>query len=320
MALLLSIPLLGLVGGGPDFENYAEFFQIVRESGLEAASEQRFEPVFARVAVMLAQIFSSDVATFGGLMFASLATTLYAMSRCSAARPVVLAVCVFYLARFMPLHEMTQLRIALALGCSMLAVVQRRSPVFWIAISASVFTHYSAVVLMPILFAGRFLDRSPQAYARSEWHIWLTSLGLFAASALAVKAFIEPLSLAFVALDMYSNGGFGDDGVNLLPLSVVVDAAFRATAVLLVRSAPNIRFWLWVRVLAIVLFVALSPGLSAQSLGGGLASDKWLLCRLCSGVGRGVLLWGSLCHHVTREASRLHPIVRPAKADAFSGS
>jgi peptide/nickel transport system substrate-binding protein len=32
------------------------------------------------------------------------------------------------------------------------------------------------------------------------------------------------------------------------------------------------------------------------------------------GVDRAVLVWGSLCHHVKREASRLHPIVRPAKA------
>jgi hypothetical protein len=35
---------------------------------------------------------------------------------------------------------------------------------------------------------------------------------------------------------------------------------------------------------------------------------SWLAsCRFC-GVDRAVPLWDSLCHHVKREASRLHPI------------
>lgn len=258
LAFGLSLPLLAVVSSGPDFLNYADFFVLVRQGGWDAASEQRFEPAFAVTALLVAQLFDSDIVTFAVLMCAGLAIKLYVLGRATTTRLALCLVVLLYFARFLPLHELTQLRIALALAFAMLAVVRCRGLTFWIAVTAGLLMHYSVIVLMPILLLWRMLDHSPARYTRHEYLLWLSAMGIVATVGLTIQHFLEPLSLAFVTLDMYSNAGFGDDRVNPLSLSVLVDAMLLLTALPLTVNRPRLRFWWWVQAMALTLFFVLA--------------------------------------------------------------
>jgi hypothetical protein len=256
-SLLLAAAVFWLVAQGPDFENYATLFQLLRADPWETALEQRFEPLFSFAAATLSRLLTSDALVFAGLMLVSLWLKLYSIGRSSATRSIALVTAVFYVTRFLPLHELVQVRVALAIGLLMLAVVLCQRRVFWILLLAAVLTHYSTVVMVPILWAWRWLNLSPATYLRWEGRLWLSAVAAAASIGLVTQVFLEPLSLIFVALEMYRTAGFGDDSVNLLSLSVLVDVFFLVPALLLSKGRPRALFWLYLQVIGLVLFVAL---------------------------------------------------------------
>ncbi len=122
---------------------------------------------------------------------------------------------------------------------------------------AAVLTHYSTVLMIPVLLAWRMAARAPRHYARWESLIVVTGAAGIAVLALLLEPLLEQLSLVFAILDLYSREGFGEDAVNLLSLAVLLDGTLLALAWLMGGRDLRARFWLSVLTLSMVAFYVL---------------------------------------------------------------
>jgi hypothetical protein len=257
-ACLLGLASLAFVGQSQDFENYADYFDEARTLALrsgELLAEQRFEPVFAVLAAALAPTFSDVVAL---ALLAALAFFLKwsALARLSAGRLAFWGALVFYLVRFAPLHELTQIRLAIALALWMLALTQVRRPTFWVLLILFPLTHYSTFVLVPLTWAWRMLVLQPDTYQRIERLIWSSALACVVVVGILLETVLQPLAALFSILDFYAKAGFGEDQVNVFNVPTLLNIGFWLLFATLRGSTPAQRFWLWTQLLAFSIFFA----------------------------------------------------------------
>jgi hypothetical protein len=257
-ACVLGLVSFAFVGQSRDFENYAEYFAEARTVALRSGAlliEQRFEPVFAVLASALAPLFS-DVSALALLAALAFFLKWGALARLSAGRLAFWGALVFYLVRFAPLHELTQIRLAIAMGLWMLALTQVRRPAFWLLLLLFPLTHYSTLVLVPLTWAWRMLVLRPEAYQRVERLVWPSALGCVVAVGILMETVLQPLAALFSILDFYANTGFGEDKVNVFNVPTLLNMGFWLLFVTLRKSTPAQRFWLWTQLLAFCIFFA----------------------------------------------------------------
>jgi hypothetical protein len=256
-ALLCALAMLPIIDQGADFENYAMYFDALRLGRWTAADEFRFEPLFFVSAVVLASLVPSNALVFVLLASLSLTGKLAVICRISPTRAATLLIALAYLIRFAPLHEFTQIRIALALCFFLLAFVQKSMLAAVACAVAAAMLHYSTIAAAPVLLVWRWVERNPTGFRRLEPLIWGAVLAIFPALSIAVDVLIDRLGAAFVAIAMYTVAGFGDTSVNLLSLSIAIDIVFLVTALVLPRRSIELRFWLLCVVSSVGIFVAL---------------------------------------------------------------
>lgn len=257
-AALLCALAAPLVHQAADFLNYADFFAIAREASAAEAFEERFEPLFAALAVALARLIGSDVVLFSVLMTASLLVKCRWLLDIAPHRVAGVALVTVFAVRYMPLHEMTQIRLALALSLWVLALRARRLGPALLLAGAAVGMHYSAVLVLPVWLGWRRARRLPPQ-GRDRYGRWLLAGSvLMVAATLFVDPVLQALSTVIGILDVYASGGFGDDQVNPFSIAVVLDAALLASGWLATRGCVQARFWLLVLGLSLVAFYALA--------------------------------------------------------------
>jgi hypothetical protein len=285
--VLLALVALLFVAQGQDFVSYTDYFAVLRTGSLDDIIEQRFEPIFALVTWPLAQLLSSDAAVVAVLAGMSIFGKWLALRQLSPARTAFLATGALYLARFAPLHEITQIRIALALTWWMLALVGVHRRWFWAALVLMPLSHYSTLLMVPLTLAWRQLQRDPARYARRETILWGSAFGASALLAITLKLLIGPLSAVFAILSVYSNRGFGDEPVHLLNAATLVDVVFLATTFCLPRPTPAQRFWLLTVALSLVVFVATEdfPVIAHRLY--EMLSAAWIPYVACTAANRG---------------------------------
>jgi hypothetical protein len=204
------------LGVGRDFAQYDGFWNGLRGSGLGSILESRFEPAFAIVSWTLALVVTSNQVLHGILAAASIAAKLSSVRALAPDEGALFAAVAFAAIRFVPLHELTQIRAALALAALLGAFAARRSGARTAAtvlcLLAPAF-HVSAALAAPFIWASPARRRDVLVYAALAfavarfavpWAIGVAigeDLGAFAVYELEFFEPVNPLS-AVVVLDL----------------------------------------------------------------------------------------------------------------------
>lgn len=162
IALLASFAamaaLTGVFGAGKDTGEYFDYFDVLRSGGFEAGLEHRFELGFALSVLALALTGLPNSALMASLVFVS---TLIKLKAIWGRDPLLnWMVPLLYLIRFFPLHELTQIRAALAIGFALVAIdaiMGGRRMTAWLCLAAGASFHYSVLAFVPIVLVGRRL-------------------------------------------------------------------------------------------------------------------------------------------------------------------
>ena len=215
-------------GISPDFENYNSFFDTARQD-FGFGIDTRFEPGFVFLAGVLSKVMSENVVVYGILVVLCLTIKLYVINRFSlpdrrkSGYYVFLAVA-FYLFRFFPLHELTQLRAALSVAAIFLTLLflwggERLKAIGFVVVAATL--HYSSLMITPLLFVSRLSRRTVIIVSI------VGALLLYVAS----QAVVSVAGVYFAVFQTYEFG-FAEDMPN--PLSPVFFPEFYLIAVSLI--------------------------------------------------------------------------------------
>ena len=202
-----------LYGESPDYSNYDIYFDLVRSQGLNMLQDSRFEPGFTIGAAIFTALFASNVVVYSTFVAAALLLKGWAIRAYSASIAIFIVVAVFYTARFFPFHELTQLRVAVAIGILLVSAVLiwRGKNVFGLLWAfLAVLFHMSSVSVIPFLFIQ----------PRRRWHVVLSGLVTFVGVYSAAGFVTVQLAKYISVFTMYQSAGFGENSPN--PLSAVL--------------------------------------------------------------------------------------------------
>lgn len=196
-----------IIGEGYDFQGYLFFYEYFGNSA--SLADLRFEPGFLTTVLISKSVFNFSFPTlYVILVSVSLALKLILMSRYN--RPVL--TCLFYLCIWYPIHEYTQIRIAVALAFALVATeayLRGRLLIFAAYMMAAVSFHVSTVLLAVLVPLASYLAR----YS-------LTTILLSSAVAAISLQNIADLFLSYVAqliplIDAYTSN-YQENRVNIV--------------------------------------------------------------------------------------------------------
>lgn len=214
LGFLLSITQL--FGQSPDYSDYTNFFDLTRSEGLNIFNVSRFEPGFSFVTLVLTTLFHSNVVVYSWIVATALLIKGWAIRACPSSQKVFVFVAAFYLIRYFPLHELTQLRaafsIALIMGGSIL--LWRGHLLYGIVICGmALLFHMSSAAIIPALLLR----------PTKRWQVVTIAFLLFFLTT-AVLDYIAGYLADFVAiLDSYQRGGFGEEAPNPYSIQLLID-------------------------------------------------------------------------------------------------
>lgn len=230
-AILISIMLRPLYVRSADFDQYALFFETASETGLDIVAQSRFEPLFSILALATSTLLQSADLTYGILLVLSIYLKINVLHRLAAingvSRYCLLASAAFLLSRFVPLHDLTQLRASIGSGFALLALtyaglIKRTG----LACVAALF-HYSLIIICIL-------------YIVAEWSMKYSGRRIFVLFCAflfsAVIAFTDLRSIAQSAvmnagglvavIELYNETGYGDESVNPISFTILLDGIF----------------------------------------------------------------------------------------------
>lgn len=257
VAILLCACAFPLIPLGADYLNYVNIFETARSTPFTELFSQRYEPLFLVLSALFSYMATDDVTVFAALMLIATAMKVSVVRRLTWHGHAAVLMLAWYALRFFPLHELTQIRIALALGLWLLAVTTRSAPKAYALAMAAALTHYSTAILLPVIWAWRGVERSPEGYRRIELRLLLGGISVIFIVGVTLRQLLEQLSLIFSILDIYSSEGFGEDRVNPLSIAVLLDSFFLLTGWLVASGDARSRFWLTLLTLSLATFYVL---------------------------------------------------------------
>lgn len=142
------------LGVSRDYHGYDLFFDEVRADGWSVFALARFEPGFILASYLGTLVFASNLAVYSAIAALAVALKAFvirAFSRGGFAVPVLV---VLYATRWMILHELTQLRAAVAAAFVLLAFLclqKGRKLLAIAACGAALLFHYTSVFVFPFL-------------------------------------------------------------------------------------------------------------------------------------------------------------------------
>jgi len=205
-----------LLGEGPDYYNYNEFFNLARVSGFEVLKLSRFEPGFSMLAFALARLFTINFIVYSFIVAFALLLKGWGIGVCSQNHKVFIIAAIFYFLRFYPLHELTQLRAACALGLLIVSAI-----FFWngrkifgiLACIAALSFHMSAAIVIPALFL----------YSSTRWAVILLGSFIFALATFGASIVSDYAANNISVVAAYQAAGFGDEAPDPLAITLLLD-------------------------------------------------------------------------------------------------
>lgn len=210
-------------GESPDWVNYNEFFDLIRDEGLGVLVTNRFEPGFGVVSYLLAQLIESNLTVYGIMAGCAIFLKCWTLNKLHISWSIFLLTLFFYFIRFAPLHELTQLRVACASAFLLLATVlvwrdYRMSG--WVAYAMAFTFHFTSVVFFPFIFFASFGQKSKALSLKVTLAIGLVS---FVVASFTIKLLINYFQNYFSVVAMYQETGFGEDAPNLFSMALLID-------------------------------------------------------------------------------------------------
>jgi len=209
-------------GVSRDYADYEAFFDALRAQGPSVIGETRFEPGFVLLAYLASLVCPSSLSLYALLAAVAAGVKFFVFHGFAQRRSAMIPVALFYFVRFMPLHELTQLRASLAIAMLLVAfrLVETGRTSYALAVSCAAATfHMSAAAAIPFLL---------MRVSRRRWVVVVlaaTGLTVFLASEL-LMSHLTPL---VTVLEMYEHArqmGEEFDQHNVLSLAVLLESAF----------------------------------------------------------------------------------------------
>lgn len=235
--------LLGLVGfflavtrifgPSPDYISYDIFFDLVRTEGWNTLTESRFEPGFSVAAVILTKLFSFNAVVYACIVFATMLLKGATIRAYSSSHQIFFAVSVFYLVRYFPLHELTQLRAAVAIALILMGAVLIWQDKFFYGLlicALSLSFHMSVVAVIPALFFT----------SEKRWKVVLAALGVFAFVLVFSGLVTGYLGNLIKIVEAYQTDGFGDIKPKRFAVQLLVDWFFIFASLLMWKKLSSI--------------------------------------------------------------------------------
>lgn len=258
VVLLFVIVGIFFIEAGVDFENYAQFFDLVRTYDLHEVLSDRVEPLFGLLVFFLTRLYLSDFFVYFFILLLSLSLKVYVLSSFRQTGVFFALLAGFYLFRYFPLYELTQIRVSLAIGFVMLAFQQHGTWYKWVLFLLGCLTHYSIVVLFPLMFFVDAAQRRSRTYVKYEKLIWLFLFICFAIIGLMSHTLLQYITPYFTVLQIYDVIGFGETAVSPITAAILLDMVAILSALVLLRDmSASTRFWIYIQILGMLSFYAL---------------------------------------------------------------
>jgi len=255
---IFAFTSLFFIEAGVDFENYRQFFDQVRTYDFIDIFSNRIEPLFGILTFFLVQLFTGDFFIYFFLLVLSISLKAYIMSSSRQTGVIFTLLVGFYLFRYFPLYELTQIRVSLAIGLVMLAFQLHGSRFKWIFFLLACLTHYSIVVLFPIMFPADAAQRSSTKYITHERLIWLSILVSFTIIGLMFNTILQYITPYLTVLQIYEVESFGEVSVSPFTATILLDIMGIISALVLQRHmSASTRFWIYIQVLGVLSFYSL---------------------------------------------------------------
>lgn len=236
--LVFLVVLLGVFGQSKDWLNYDEMFDVLRVSGLDDGDGDedynRIEVGFNVLAFSLINLSLSNVATYGVIAAIAVFLKCVAMNAFVRTGTAYFFVVLFYLFAFAPLHELTQLRAALAIALLFVAyallIRGRNLQAFAVTLTAIAF-HISAALLIPLFVIVALLERDFVALTRARAIAF--GFAVFAVAAGLIAVIIAYFEEELPIIAAYQEFGFGDVPTNPFAPHILLNLAMVLTGICL---------------------------------------------------------------------------------------
>ncbi len=246
------------LGESQDWQNYDRFFDALRVFGITADGTERLEIGFRFLVLGLMGFPIANLSVFALIAAISILMKSISINAFSGNRTVFFFSVLFYLCCFAALHEMTQVRVAIAIGVLFLAywsLLSGRTSMALVLASAAPFFHISTVVMLPLLFFIYLFDRGKLLITR------LKVIGLSALAFSLTATLIATLFFFFedilLIVEAYLEEGFGDQPTNPFSATILLSIAMCVTGLLLWREqTPHMRYVIFLQTTGVALFYA----------------------------------------------------------------
>lgn len=228
------IVLTQVLGESQDWENYVRMFDAIRVDGLQTEGVERIEIGFKWLSSVLIFLSLTNTEVYAVIAAISLILKCVAVNGVSGSRAAFVFGMVFYLVCVAPLHELTQLRAAMSISFLFLSYWQIVRGGFVSAVlfaAAAAFFHLSALLVFFPLILVFFLRKGFFDATRTK--IILLGLAFFFLTASAVAVAIFYLEDLLLVVSAYQQLGFGDEAVNPLSPSVLINIFFFVVGIFL---------------------------------------------------------------------------------------
>lgn len=214
IGFLLSVTQI--FGGSPDYSDYSDFFDLVRSEGLDVLVVSRFEPGFSILTLILTTLLTTNVVVYSWIVAAALLLKGWAIHVYSSSQKIFIVVAAFYLVRYFPLHELTQLRAACAIALIMVGAIflwEGKLRHGLLICASSVLFQMSTAAIIPVLFLT----------ATKRWQVMLITTVVFILTSTFTGVVTGYLGDYIKILNAYQNQGFFDEKPNPFAFQLLID-------------------------------------------------------------------------------------------------
>ncbi len=225
-----AVAFFQLFGLSRDYPEYDAFFRLLRESGFEAGIATRFEIGFVAVSYLVSLITANNLSLYAILASASAFGKLAVARLLSKNITVAAVVAAFYATRYMPLHELAQIRVSLGLALLMVGFALRQSTHLALSIAAclgGVLFHWSLAILVPLILINMTTRRA----------IVVVSVAEFVGVYFILPVLVHHLSGTITVLQLYEE--LRITSPNPFAATVLLDIAAILMGVTLWRSSSE---------------------------------------------------------------------------------
>jgi hypothetical protein len=259
ISMLVPLTVLTQVfGESQDWENYAGMFDAVRSDGLQAEGVERIEIGFKSLSSILIFLSLTNAEVYAVISAISLIIKCAAVNKLSGSRAAFVFGMAFYVVCVAPLHELTQLRAALAITFLFVSYSRVFSGGYIGAVlsaAAAACFHLSAsLVFLPLtavfLFKKGFFEAT-------RLKVVLLGVSVFFVTASAIAIAILYFEDLLLVVSAYQELGFGDEVINPFSPSVLLNVIFLIAGFFLWSDiTPNMRCVLAFQAIGTAFFFA----------------------------------------------------------------